>query len=132
VVLVERNPAVVRHLQALAAELRADEAAVVQADAGKWLATATGAFDVVFLDPPFGSGILPGLLERLGQPGWLAPDGRVYIDCAAGEGPPALPAGWQLLRSGRAGDVGYHLAAVPGPGPRGGGDHSGPQGGRPA
>jgi len=43
---------------------------------------------------------------------WLAPDARVYLERAAAGGEPSLPAGWRLLRSKRAGEVGYHLAAT--------------------
>jgi len=114
VVLVDRDPVVVRHLGQQAGTLGTDAASVVRADAPEWLARAAGPFDVVFLDPPFGAGLLPGLLRQLGRPGLLAPGAFVYIERAAAEGPPALPEGWHLHRSGRAGDVGYHLAVAPG------------------
>ncbi|HEX4025086.1 MAG TPA: RsmD family RNA methyltransferase [Steroidobacteraceae bacterium] len=67
-----------------------------------------GPFDLVFLDPPFGSGELPAALAALEQ-GWLAPGGRIYVEHARGEPLPALPAQWQELRAGTAGEVGYHL-----------------------
>jgi hypothetical protein len=34
----------------------------------------------------------------------------VYLEAPAKDGAPALPAGWTLHRSGKAGAVGYHLA----------------------
>jgi 16S rRNA (guanine966-N2)-methyltransferase len=113
VVVLDRDPAVVRHLKSLAIELAPDAASVIQADAAGWLAGPAEPFDIVFLDPPFGSGLLPGLLQRLAGGGWLAPGALVYIECAAADGPPTLPRGWHMHRSGRAGDVGYHLAAGP-------------------
>lgn len=118
VVLVEQDPVVVRHLGRLAAELAPAAATlVVRAEALEWLAGPAQPFDVVFLDPPYRAGLLPGLLRRLARPGWLAPGALVYIECAAAEGAPSLPAGWRLHRSGRAGDVGYHLAVAPAGGP---------------
>lgn len=113
VVLVDRDPDVFRHLEALAGELAPQAASVIRGDAAAWLARLPQPFDIVFLDPPFGSGLLPGLLQRLDRGGWLACGAMVYAECAASEGPPALPAGWRMHRSGRAGDVGYYLVAGP-------------------
>jgi 16S rRNA G966 N2-methylase RsmD len=67
----------------------------------------------VFLDPPYGSGRLGALCAMLDGGGWLLPDARIYLEDAAAAGAPALPAGWRILRSARAGNVGYHLAAGP-------------------
>ena len=41
--------------------------------------------------------------------GWLAAGARIYVECARREALPLLPASWQELRSGRAGEVGYYL-----------------------
>ena len=41
---------------------------------------------------------------------FCAPGGFVYLESPAADGEPELPAGWTLLRSKRAGEVGYHLA----------------------
>ena len=109
-VLVDRDRTVTDHLRSVAAQLGAEGATVVQAAAESWLEQQAGPFDLVFLDPPFRSGALPGLLRSLDRPGWLSPGAFVYIECAAEEGPPALPQGWTLHRQGRAGDVGYYLA----------------------
>jgi 16S rRNA (guanine966-N2)-methyltransferase len=115
VVLIDSDPALVRYLGRLAEEIQAGAAAtVIRADATKWLERSTDAFDVVFLDPPYAAGLLPDLLRRLARPGVLAPGAFVYLECAAADGPPPLPPGWRLHRSGRAGDVGYHLAVAPG------------------
>jgi 16S rRNA (guanine966-N2)-methyltransferase len=122
-VLVEHDRAAARRLREVAATLEAASAKVVEGDALGWLDRAQGAFDVVFLDPPFGSGMLPGALERLDRPGRLAPGAFVYVECPATQAPPDLPGGWTLHRSGRAGDVGYYLAvkreAGPAAGPTG-------------
>jgi 16S rRNA (guanine966-N2)-methyltransferase len=42
----------------------------------------------------------------------LAPDARIYVEHRARDGLPPLPDGWQQLRDGRAGEVGYHLFAI--------------------
>jgi len=109
-VLVDHDRAVVRHLQGVARELDAAGASVIAADALRWLGASRGPFDVVFLDPPFDSGWVPALLAKLDEPGCLAPGAFVYVEQRAAAGPPSLPSGWSLHRSGKAGDVGYYLA----------------------
>jgi 16S rRNA (guanine966-N2)-methyltransferase len=112
VVFVERDPAVARHLETVLGELAPGEGRVLRADASSWLAGPPEAFDVVFLDPPFEAEVLPALLERLVAGGWLAAGARVYVECPATRGAPAWPAGLVAHRSGRAGEVGYHLAVM--------------------
>jgi 16S rRNA (guanine966-N2)-methyltransferase len=112
-VLIERDPRVVAQLEAMAQELPAEPVSVVRADAPGWLSRPGEPFDIVFLDPPFDSGLLPGLLRQLDKGGWLAPGAMVYIECRRSEGEPSLPGGWRMHRSGHAGDVGYYLAVVP-------------------
>jgi 16S rRNA (guanine966-N2)-methyltransferase len=97
-------------LRKLLAEWGAPHATVVAADARQFLAGDPQPFDIVFLDPPFASRDLlatcAGLLE---ERGWLGPRALIYVECAAREGLPRLPASWRASREGRAGEVGYHL-----------------------
>lgn len=127
VVFVDSVPAVTRHLAGTATALAQGRAQVVTSDARRWLAGTPQGFDVAFLDPPFCSGLLDGALAALSRPGWLNPGALVYVECPAAVSEPPLPAGWRLYRSGRAGEVGYHLAAVAGPAPGDGGPITGGQ-----
>jgi 16S rRNA (guanine966-N2)-methyltransferase len=109
VTFVERDAAAVRELRARLSEWRASGAQVEQADALRFLARPGEAFDIVFLDPPFASDVLPeaaGLLERRQ---WLAAGALIYVECAARAGLPPLPQTWTLARAKQAGEVGYHL-----------------------
>ncbi len=108
-VLVERDAAAATALRANGARLAAAGAEIVEADALSYLAGTAEPFDIVFLDPPYASGLLAPCLARLAAGGWLGPGARVYIEARDGELPP-LPAGWRLARSKTAGQVGYHLA----------------------
>ena len=54
--------------------------------------------------------VLAEVCRRIEAGGWLAPGGLVYLEAPASAGPPELPEGWSLLKSKRAGEVGYHLA----------------------
>jgi 16S rRNA (guanine966-N2)-methyltransferase len=110
---VERDRDNAARLRETTAELAPGRAAVVEADALAWLAVPRSPFDIVFLDPPFAAGVLAEAKQRLDARGILAPDAYVYVEMPAGAGPPELPTGWLLHRSGRAGAVGYHLARRP-------------------
>jgi 16S rRNA (guanine966-N2)-methyltransferase len=110
-VLVERNPCVATYLQATLAALGASAGEVRKLDAQAFLRSAGQPFDLVFLDPPFAQAALEPLLTALAGRGRLAPGALVYIEHAARDGLPALPAGLEPWRSKRAGEVGYHLLA---------------------
>ena len=109
VVMVERDRRVAQALRDNAARLQAANLEVVVTDALQFLRSDRRAFDVVFIDPPYRSGILPGILGELG--GHLAPHGRVYAE--SGEAL-ELPPGWMAVRAGRAGAAHYHLLAEAG------------------
>lgn len=87
---------------------------VVCADAPRWLEqAAVEPMDIAFLDPPFAAGLTPRALATLTSRGWLRERALVYLECAADEPPAAFGAGWSVHRSGRAGEVGYHLLRPP-------------------
>lgn len=104
-VFVERDPALVRALQANAARLEAP-ATIVAADVPAWLRQADGLFDLVLLDPPFAEQPSGPLLATLQARGLLAPGGMVYLEAGQAQAPPV---GYLPWRSGRAGRVRYHL-----------------------
>lgn len=111
VVLVERDRRVVRALEAQVRRLEARSVTVVHAEASRYLAASGEAFDVVFLDPPFAdAAALAACIGGLEEARRLRPQARVYLETDARRPLPPLPAGWSLVRSRRAGHVGYHLA----------------------
>ena len=108
--MVERHPALARALQEAAQRLGAQSVRVHTGDALAFAAAqATGSYDVVFVDPPFAQA---GAHERaLAQAArLLAAHGRVYLEAPDA---PSLQrwaaAGWEVLRSARAGQVHYAL-----------------------
>jgi 16S rRNA (guanine966-N2)-methyltransferase len=110
VVFVEVDAVAGRHLAQTLRDLQCDRGAVVTADAKRYLAGPCEPFDIVFLDPPYAERALADICSRIEQRGWLRPGGLAYLEEAAAAGPPDLPPGWTLLKSKRAGAVGYHLA----------------------
>lgn len=107
---VDSEPLIGRHLQETLRRLKTADGAVHTAEALRFLErpAATG-YDIVFLDPPYASDLLPTICARLAQGGWLAREALIYLECPADRPLPELPAGWQVRRSKRAGQVGYHL-----------------------
>jgi 16S rRNA (guanine966-N2)-methyltransferase len=108
VTFVDREPRIARHLTGTLERLGAQDTQVVTADAIRYLQQPTRKFDVVFLDPPFVSDLLSRAFELLGS-GWLSPAAFIYVECPAQDPLAALPSGWSVYRSKRAGQVGYHL-----------------------
>jgi 16S rRNA (guanine966-N2)-methyltransferase len=109
-VFVERERRLADDLRGLLTEWGAPHATVVLADARRFLAGDAQPFDIVFLDPPFAArDLLEACAAQLEERGWLAPAALIYVECAAREGLPRLPATWRPSKEGRAGEVGYHL-----------------------
>jgi len=80
------------------------------AGAGAGTGTSMGApFDIVFLDPPFDSGLLTTAAGLLEQGQFLVSGALIYVECAARNGLPELPPNWVASRAKQAGEVGYYL-----------------------
>jgi 16S rRNA (guanine966-N2)-methyltransferase len=108
---VEPDPAAARAIGEALRIFATDRGRVVQQDAFVFLRTRPEApYGIVFLDPPYAERWLPRACAALEEGGWLEPDAFIYLEDAASHGAPSLPEGWDLLRSKKAGDVGYHLA----------------------
>jgi len=113
VVFVEQAVAASRTLQEQLIRLGgAGKGQVAEMGAARYLRSPPQAFDVVFLDPPFGKGALAEYVPLLDGGQWLKPGAQVYLENAKSDGVPELPAHWELLKSKSAGEVGYHLARV--------------------
>jgi 16S rRNA (guanine966-N2)-methyltransferase len=110
VVFVDVESAVVRHIGDTLRDLGCDRGRAVRAEAAGFLAQPATPFDVIFLDPPFAAPVLVDVCQRIEAGGWLKEGGLVYLESPAAAGEPELPPGWTLLKSKRAGEVGYHLA----------------------
>ena len=119
VTFVEQLRAAATAIERLLEDWQASGGSVVCDDAVRYLAAGPAhALDIVFLDPPYGSGALAACAELL-ERGWLAANARIYVEHARRKPLPALPAGWKSLRSGTAGEVGYHLYGAGGSTPAG-------------
>lgn len=104
VLMVERERAACAALDANREALHAAQVQVMRGEALHFLRGGRGVYDVVFLDPPFAEDVWATLFDAL--PPWLAPDARVY--CESGDALTA-PAGWEMFKQGRAGQVHFQL-----------------------
>ncbi len=111
VVMVDADLRVIQQLRTQAQRLAATNIEIVLRDAQSYLSFSQAPFDVVFLDPPFGSNLLTPICKALDDYGALKPGARVYLETAVAAGVPAIPSTWALLKSRRAGQIGYYLAA---------------------
>jgi 16S rRNA (guanine966-N2)-methyltransferase len=77
------------------------QVSLVQRDATK-LPTAPAAFNLIFLDPPYGKALGEAALQSAKAQGWIAPDAVVVWE----EGtPPTPPQGFALIDQRRYGDT---------------------------
>lgn len=104
VVMVERDAAASRALQANREALAVTTVEVIRADALEFLKNHRDRYDVVFLDPPFAEDHWPQLLALL--PERLTGNGVVYCERAQ---PLAALGGWAVAKSGHAGQVSHQL-----------------------
>lgn len=106
VLLVEQDRRLAQGLQQVKSRLRAEAVEVRCACAlGVMQGLAPDSLDLVFLDPPYGQGLLMPALEAAARV--VVPGGWVYLE----DDQPwsAWPALWSLHRQGRAGMVHHHL-----------------------
>lgn len=139
VVMVEAHTGVLRNLQAVCDKLKAHQVQLRQGDATQLLATLPGQFDLIFLDPPYQQQqlpqLLPACLPRLQPDGLVyiesdqpfvlsstgkagkardrqAPSDANLPSQASNQSNASVPdwlAAWQILRSGKAGQVHFAL-----------------------
>ena len=110
VTLIENLPAAAQALRAALLKLQDPGGPsglhLVESDALDWLRLREPrSLDIVFVDPPFGTGLEARALALLGDRDLVRAGGIVYVETARTE-PPAPPGlGWDLLRDKTLGEV---------------------------
>ena len=113
VVFVEKSSVAAKQLRRNIDVLDARGATVLQQAALDYLRdTATGPFDLVFLDPPFAADLVEETCRLLDQHDLLAEDALVYIELPKNGVGAQLPAGWQVQKNKTAGNVRYMLVST--------------------
>jgi 16S rRNA (guanine966-N2)-methyltransferase len=101
-VLIEQDRQLVDLMQAQIQQLGAAGIVVEQGDALTWLQTAAQDFDIIFLDPPFGQGLLQKSCDLILKLEKLRSGGLIYIESEPGIDPPLS---WKIKKQTAAGQV---------------------------
>ena len=104
--LIENNATAFRQLEASRQLLDATGATLLRANTLTWLesATANSSFDIVFLDPPFGSNLLDKILPLVVSKQLVAGDGLIYVETAT-DTSLSVPDGWCIRKEKRTGGI---------------------------
>jgi len=117
-VLVESSTEAFAALTGNVESLGAEAAACLPLDyrkAVRALAAKRWKFSLVFLDPPYGKGLMGRSAAELARAGILAPGATVVTERAVRDPEEVLPEGWEKRTDRRYGDTRITLYEVPGP-----------------
>lgn len=117
-VLVESSPIALTALRTNLATLEAEGALCLPLDyreAVRRLSAKGRTFDLVFLDPPYGKGLVGRSAELLSRAGILAPGAVVVVERASRDPLETLPPEWRERADRRYGDTRITLFDIPGP-----------------
>lgn len=114
VVLIEKAATAARSLTSNLEMLQTDDkdrnVRILNMDALAWLETCESqSLDLVFVDPPFGSGLEQRSLELLADNGCLAEGALVYLETARNSGGFMAGPGWETVKEKSVGDVQMRL-----------------------
>ncbi len=109
VTMCDSDPKIISTLKQHAALLKITNGAFLQTDATAFLKRNTQKFDVIFLDPPFASGLLAQCFAILSESDCLNLGAMTYVEAHSKEELPPVPDNWSQHRSKKAGDVAYYL-----------------------
>jgi len=109
VVQVDDNAQVCRQLKANIELLKATQIKIVQQEVFRYLSGNAQAFDLVFLDPPFGKELALQTLDWLKDKGWLKDGAKVYMEVEKNLDLTELSAHWTVIKSKKAGVLMYCL-----------------------
>ena len=112
---VDSNPGAIRRLQQHLETLQATAQGHCHAlTAQRYLEQAHEPWDIVFLDPPFGQGLVGPCAQLLAAAGHLRVGSLIYLELGKNEQLEGLPTEWEAHREKFAGGVAYRLYRVAG------------------
>lgn len=120
VTMVEKSRKVCAVLRQNAAQLELNDVTIICLDALDLLSDtargnqdcASGPFDIVFVDPPFGEHLHQTAIDKLSQSQWLVKNSLVVIESDRRAGQCTVPAAWQLQKEKTAGEVHLQLYQI--------------------
>lgn len=114
VTFLEQSPKLAGALRDNLATLQARGGEVRQQDVLAWLRSPglEGPIRIVFMDPPFRTGLVAPVCRGLADSGLLADHARIYVE-HENDHEPELPPEWTLARRKQTGQVAYSLFETP-------------------
>ena len=107
VCLIEQSHTVFANLQSIISGFNSPRLTAIHTDAIEFIRQTKRSFDIIFLDPPFTSNLLPTYLNEISQSTLLNPGGLVYIESSSQIDIPQSI--WKTLKYKKAGQVFYGL-----------------------
>lgn len=104
-VFVDSNPVICREIKEKSKLFTCLNVEVIKSDAMKFLVNNDELFDIVFLDPPFGTNLLEDSLKIM-EKKTLKDDSLIYIE---GERGLSSPEGWTVLKKSNSQNVDFML-----------------------
>ena len=105
-VLIEQDGKTAETLRESLKMLDADEIVVHQADALQWVKTADQAFDIIFLDPPFGKNMIEQTMTHLDESECVSEGTLIYVESECSWQPEKNV---EVIKQAKAGQVHYML-----------------------
>ena len=107
VTMIDDDLEVVEDLLAKSDELRIDNCEIFKKEAISWLAKKQKKkYDIVYVDPPFRSGLLERALSELAD-GWLTDNGLVYVEVETDK--TEIIQNWKILKTATTKKTRYSL-----------------------
>lgn len=110
VIMLEPNAQSARQIRTHIETLKSDNICVIEQKAEAYIKQGRQRFDIVFIDPPYHSGLLQSVCQLMEEHDRLKPGSRIYLESEAALEDGNLPDNWTLTQRKRAGQVFYHLA----------------------
>jgi 16S rRNA (guanine966-N2)-methyltransferase len=110
VILVEKSKSAAEAIRESLRKLKAERVELIQGDAMTWLAQCEPqSLDIVFVDPPFGTGLETRALELLATGNCVREGGFVYLESAR-DTPVDIPGpAWEVAKETVMGEVRIRL-----------------------
>ncbi len=109
VVLVDSNRRCIKSLHQTSRELQTEHCTIVHRTALDYLQRCERMFDIVFLDPPYRSGLAVEALKKLESMNCLNMDARIYLEVERDFSSVKLANRWTIVRNFNAGSRSHYL-----------------------
>ncbi|VFP85781.1 16S rRNA (guanine(966)-N(2))-methyltransferase RsmD [Candidatus Erwinia haradaeae] len=109
VTFLEIQRSVKEHLKRTLFTLKAQNGTIIHTNTLKFLSQEGNSYNLVFVDPPFRTGLVEKTLVLLEEHAWLKDNSLIYVESEVEHGRPVTPNNWHLDREILSGQVASRL-----------------------